>query len=272
MGSNSLTVPGSSSSSSFAMRPLECDRTGAAHDRPRQARRWTPIIRTKGVEVDGRPAYRLYARSGEARPMRTIEKFWAAFGCTCGPARRRPCAGRRPRPRRRAIGRGRGDVRLLAAAGPASAKRSPAPGATSAARAAARLSHGAEFGRRASPQGSAARVVTFDRNGLIVLAVSGPRAGQTFAVSGGCYRLWFQYGGTERLAGPARRRAGEHARRIVQAFEGGDMRLRPGRATTARPSRPRRGRRQAQPAPAVASTEATDAAGRLRGSRPPATA
>src|SRR5579859_2621990 len=47
-----------------------------------------------------------------------------------------------------------------------------------------------------SPQGSASRVAPFGQNGLIVVAVSGPRAGQAFAVSGGCYRLYVQYGAT----------------------------------------------------------------------------
>ena len=46
-----------------------------------------------------------------------------------------------------------------------------------------------------SPRGSAAREATFPAAAIFWHA-SGPRAGQTFAVSGCAYRLYFQYGGT----------------------------------------------------------------------------
>jgi len=45
-----------------------------------------------------------------------------------------------------------------------------------------------------SPQGTKSREMTFS-GGAILWHGSGPRAGQTFAVSGCIYRLFFQYGG-----------------------------------------------------------------------------
>ena len=53
---------------------------------------------------------------------------------------------------------------------------------------------GIEMAAPPSPQGSAAREATFGA-AAIVWHASGPRAGQTFAVSGCAYRLYFQYGG-----------------------------------------------------------------------------
>jgi hypothetical protein len=75
-----------------------------------------------------------------------------------------------------------------------------------------------------SPQGSADRVVTFGQDGLIVLAVSGPRAGQAFAVSGGCYRLYVQYGGTSGWLGLPIADQENTPDGSLQRFEGGTMR------------------------------------------------
>ena len=74
-----------------------------------------------------------------------------------------------------------------------------------------------------SPLGSANRVATFGQNGLIVLAVSGPRAGQAFAVSGGCYRLYVQYGGTSGWLGLPTADQENTPDGSVQRFEGGVM-------------------------------------------------
>jgi uncharacterized protein with LGFP repeats len=108
----------------------------------------------------------------------------------------------------------------------------------------------------ASPQGSADRVATFDQNGVIVLAVSGPRAGQAFAVSGGCYRLYAQYGGTSGWLGLPTGEQENTPDGSVQRFEGGDMRW--DRAVddcVAEPAAPGAGQEKA--APAAASTGAT---------------
>jgi hypothetical protein len=51
-----------------------------------------------------------------------------------------------------------------------------------------------EMATAASPQGSAAREATFP-TAAILWHASGAHAGQTFAVSGCAYRLYFQYGG-----------------------------------------------------------------------------
>lgn len=51
-----------------------------------------------------------------------------------------------------------------------------------------------ELAAPTSPQGSDAREVTF-ASAAIIRHVSGPRAGQIYAVSGCAYRLYFQYGG-----------------------------------------------------------------------------
>ena len=75
-----------------------------------------------------------------------------------------------------------------------------------------------------SPRGSANRVATFDQNGVIVLAVSGARAGQAFAVSGGCYRLYVQYGGTSGWLGLPIADQENTPDGSVQRFEGGVMR------------------------------------------------
>jgi hypothetical protein len=57
-----------------------------------------------------------------------------------------------------------------------------------------------------------------------VLAVSGPRAGQAFAVSGGCYRLYVQYGGTSGWLGLPVGDQENTPDGSVQRFEGGVMR------------------------------------------------
>ena len=74
----------------------------------------------------------------------------------------------------------------------------------------------------ASPQGSAAREVTFGE-GAILWHASGPHAGQTYLVTGCLYRLYFQYGGAGGWLGlpisdPVNTPDGQH-----QAFEGGAM-------------------------------------------------
>lgn len=56
---------------------------------------------------------------------------------------------------------------------------------------------GGESAGAPSPQHSASRVATFGQKGVIVLAVSGPRAGQAYAVSGCFYRLYVQFGSTD---------------------------------------------------------------------------
>jgi hypothetical protein len=75
-----------------------------------------------------------------------------------------------------------------------------------------------------SPQGSANRVTTFGPNGMIVLTANGPRAGQSFAVSGGCYRLYVQYGGTSGWLGLPIADQENTPDGSVQRFEGGTMR------------------------------------------------
>ena len=82
---------------------------------------------------------------------------------------------------------------------------------------------GMETPGAASPQGSATRVANFE-NGLIVLAVSGPRAGQAFAVSGGCYRLYVQFGGTSGWLGLPVADQENTPDGSLQRFEGGLMR------------------------------------------------
>ncbi|HLZ82796.1 MAG TPA: hypothetical protein VKQ54_04465, partial [Caulobacteraceae bacterium] len=83
---------------------------------------------------------------------------------------------------------------------------------------------GLESPGAASPQGSANRLAVFGQNGLIVLAVSGPRAGQAFAVSGGCYRLYVQYGGTSSWLGLPVGDQENTPDGSLQRFEGGLMR------------------------------------------------
>lgn len=75
-----------------------------------------------------------------------------------------------------------------------------------------------------SPQGSANRVATFGQNGVIILAVTGPRAGQAFGVSGGCYRLYVQYGGTSGWLGLPVADQENTPDGSLQRFEGGVMR------------------------------------------------
>ena len=108
---------------------------------------------------------------------------------------------------------------------------------------------GLESAGAPSPQGSASRVAPFGQNGLIVAAVSGPRAGQAFAVSGGCYRLYVQYGATSGWLGLPVADQENTPDGSLQRFEGGVMRW--DRALDncqAEPSAP--------PAPTVAATRA----------------
>ncbi len=104
-----------------------------------------------------------------------------------------------------------------------------------------------------SPQGSADRVATFGQNGVIVLAVSGPRAGQAFAVSGGCYRLYVQYGGTSGWLGLPIADQENTPDGATQSFEGGVMRW--GRALNDCQAEPS----AAAPASAPTATAATEA-------------
>ena len=83
---------------------------------------------------------------------------------------------------------------------------------------------GLETAGATSPQGSASRVATFGQNGLIVLAATGPRAGQAFAVSGGCYRLYAQYGGASGWLGLPIADQENTPDGSLQRFEGGQMR------------------------------------------------
>lgn len=76
----------------------------------------------------------------------------------------------------------------------------------------------------ASPQGSGARVAVFGQNGEIVLHTSGPRAGQAFAVAGGCYRLYVQYGATSGWLGLPIAEQENTPDGSRQTFEGGVMR------------------------------------------------
>jgi hypothetical protein len=214
------------------------------------------IIRTKGVEVDGRRAYRLLRPIRRGPTMRTISKFRTAFWLYM--------------------------VLLLGAVHAPDGVHAQGVGPSGAATTAAARGCGAglseavasvwrdlggEGGRLGcptalesagarSPQGSADRVVTFDQNGVIVLAVSGPRAGQAFAVSGGCYRLYIQYGGTSGWLGLPVGEQENTPDGSLQRFEGGDMRW--DRAVDdcqAEPTTPGPG--QEKPAPVAASTEAT---------------
>jgi uncharacterized protein with LGFP repeats len=83
---------------------------------------------------------------------------------------------------------------------------------------------GLESAGAPSPQGSASRVAPFGQNGLIVVAISGPRAGQAFAVSGGCYRLYVQYGATSGWLGLPIGDQENTPDGSLQRFEGGVMR------------------------------------------------
>ena len=79
-----------------------------------------------------------------------------------------------------------------------------------------------EMATAASPLGSAAREAAFAA-ATILWHASGPRAGQTFVVSGCLYRLYFQYGGPSGWLGlpvsdPINTPDGQR-----QAFEGGSM-------------------------------------------------
>jgi uncharacterized protein with LGFP repeats len=77
-----------------------------------------------------------------------------------------------------------------------------------------------EMAAPASPLGTTSREVKFESSAILWHA-SGPRAGQTFAVSGCVYRLYFQYGGPSGWLGlptsdPINTPDGQH-----QMFEGG---------------------------------------------------
>lgn len=79
-----------------------------------------------------------------------------------------------------------------------------------------------ELAAPASPMGTSAREVKFE-SGAILWHASGPRAGQTFVVSGCMYRLYFQYGGPSGWLGlptsdPINTPDGQR-----QTFEGGVM-------------------------------------------------
>ena len=79
-----------------------------------------------------------------------------------------------------------------------------------------------ELAAPVSPLGTSAREVKFE-TGAILWHASGPRAGQTFAVSGCMYRLYFQYGGPSGWLGlptsdPVNTPDGQR-----QTFEGGVM-------------------------------------------------
>ena len=71
-----------------------------------------------------------------------------------------------------------------------------------------------------SPSGSAARETDFTA-GVILQHVSGPRAGQTFAVSGCIWRLYFQFGGPSGWLGLPTGDAVNHPDGQRQTFEGG---------------------------------------------------
>ncbi len=73
-----------------------------------------------------------------------------------------------------------------------------------------------------SPQGSKARDATFPA-ATILWHQSGPRAGQTFAVSGCLYRLYFQYGGPSGWLGLPVSDAVNTPDGQRQMFEGGSM-------------------------------------------------
>ena len=73
-----------------------------------------------------------------------------------------------------------------------------------------------------SPQGSHAREATF-ADGAILWHASGPRAGQTYAVSGCLYRLYFQYGGPSGWLGLPVSDVINTPDGQRQTFEGGSM-------------------------------------------------
>ncbi len=75
-----------------------------------------------------------------------------------------------------------------------------------------------------SPVGSAARAAVFGQNGEIILHVSGPRAGQAYAVAGCFYRLYVQFGGSSGWLGLPVDEAINTPDGSRQAFEGGMMR------------------------------------------------
>ncbi|MGI8841719.1 MAG: LGFP repeat-containing protein [Caulobacteraceae bacterium] len=75
-----------------------------------------------------------------------------------------------------------------------------------------------------SPQGSRAREATFAA-GTILWHASGPHAGQTYAVSGCLYRLYFQYGGPSGWLGLPVSEVENVPDGQRQAFEGGVMRF-----------------------------------------------
>ncbi|MDB5482813.1 MAG: hypothetical protein JWO83_3866 [Caulobacteraceae bacterium] len=110
---------------------------------------------------------------------------------------------------------------------------------------------GLETAGERSPQGSANRVATFGQNGMIVVAVSGPRAGQAVAVSGGCYRLYVQYGGTSGWLGLPIADQENTPDGSLQHFEGGVMRW--GRALDDCQAEPSAAAPASAPVPAAAT-------------------
>ncbi len=81
-----------------------------------------------------------------------------------------------------------------------------------------------EMATSTSPRGSAARAAVFGLNGEIILHVSGPRAGQAYAVWGCSYRLFVQFGGTSGWLGLPIGEAENIPDGSRQAFEGGTIR------------------------------------------------
>jgi len=74
-----------------------------------------------------------------------------------------------------------------------------------------------------SPRGSAARAAVFGLNGEIILHVSGPRAGQAYAVWGCFYRLYVQFGGSSGWLGLPVDEAANTPDGSRQTFEGGSI-------------------------------------------------
>jgi hypothetical protein len=80
-----------------------------------------------------------------------------------------------------------------------------------------------ESNSSSSPQGSGARVAVFGQNGEIILHLSGPHAGQAYAVSACFYRLYVQFGGTGGWLGLPLGDAENTPDGSRQKFEGGSM-------------------------------------------------
>ena len=167
--------------------------------------------------------------------MRTMSKFWAAFRL-CGVVLLGAAhAADGARAQAVVVGAAPADARVSASPRAPSAESHGCGSRLSDAVASAWRDLGAEDGRLGcptaaeaagapSPQGSGNRVATFGQNGMIVVAVTGPRAGQAFAVSGGCYRLYVQYGGTSGWLGLPIGDQENTPDGSLQRFEGGLMR------------------------------------------------